>query len=315
MPTDNLDNHKSLPIAFRGYDREPVASLLAQAEKSNSSLIAERDNLREDLEHAKKRLSEATSELEQHHATEEQAVAAAASRTASLEAKSRGLAAELDESQTRLAHATRRLSEVEEELATYQQQQLALADALIAAELLKAQGRDQGEALRLEAERKAAEILECAEQEAQQIAVRAEQEAETIRRDAHLKAETIVSEAETSKIAVEKETQELRARAEAEAEGLLADAAYAPSRLCTMRRKVLRKQTSGGGLLRRCAFQAGFALPRPADQIAAMSEEQERAETDQPVPQERNEAEPDSQLRGGRRRGWQPTSPSGFTSF
>ena len=63
MPTDNLDNHKSLPIAFRGYDREPVDSLLAQAEKSNSSLIAERDNLREDLEHAKKRLSEATSEL------------------------------------------------------------------------------------------------------------------------------------------------------------------------------------------------------------------------------------------------------------
>lgn len=292
MPKDSLDNRNSLPTAFRGYAREPVDQLMTQVEKSNRSLIAERDALRKDLENTKTRLSEATSELEQHRVTEEQALAAAASRAASLEEKSRGLAAERDELHAQLVQANRRLSEIEEELATHRQQQLALADALIAAEVLKAEGRDQGETLRLEAERKAAERLARAEREAQQIAARAEQEAETIRRDAHLEAEKIVSEAETSKVALENETEEIRARAEAQAEGLLADARIRADQVVRDAQKnVEENKHQAEDFFDDARSKLGSLFRDLLDQIAAMSEEPERAEPDQPSAQEGNEAD------------------------
>lgn len=292
MPKDSLDSRNSLPTAFRGYARQPVDQLLTQVEKSNRSLIAERDTLRKDLENAKTRLSEATSELEQHRVTEEQALAAAASRAASLEERSRGLAAERDELQAQLTRATRRLSELEEELATHQQQQLALADALIAAEVLKAEGRDQGETLRLEAERKAAERLARAEQEAQQIAARAEQEAETIRRDAHLEAERIVSEAETSKVARENETQEIRARAEAEAEGLIAEARLRADQVVKDAQKNLEENKhQAEDFFDDARSKLGSLFRDLLDQVAAMSEEPEHVEPDQPAAQDGNEAD------------------------
>ncbi len=287
MSTESPNTQESLPIAFRGYAREPVDQLLAEVEKSNRSLIAERDNLRKDLEKTKKLLSEATSELEQHCVTEEQALAAAASRAASLEEESRGLVAERDESQAQLAQATKRLSEIEEELATHRQQQLALADALIAAELLKAEGRNQAEALRLEAERKAAETLERAERGAQEIAASAEQEAETILREAHLKAETIASEAETSKVALDRETQEIRARAEVEAEGLVAEARIRAEQVVQDAQKsVEENKHQAEDFFDDARSKLGSLFRDLLDQIAAMSEEQEGSETDQPVAHE-----------------------------
>jgi len=286
MPADSPDHHRPLPLAFRGYAQEPVDSLLAEVEKRKRSLVAERDRLRKNLEDTKKSLSEATGKLERH-VIEEQALEAAEKRAASLEEKSRGLAAERDEAQAQLAEANRRLLELKEELGTHQERQNAIADALIAAELLKAEGREESEALRLEAERAAAETREQAEREAQQIARHAEQEAETIRREAHLKAATIVSGAETSKLALEEETQEIRTRAEAEAERLLAEARIRADQLVeNAQQDLAANQHQAEDFLEDARSKLGLLFRDLLDQIGSMSGEEERPESGQPATRE-----------------------------
>ena len=66
MAANEPTTDRTLPSAFRGYGRERVDSLLEEIERSYRALIAERDELRANLESTTKALSEATAELEQH---------------------------------------------------------------------------------------------------------------------------------------------------------------------------------------------------------------------------------------------------------
>lgn len=266
MPKDSPDQHKPLPIAFRGYAREPVDSLLAQLEKSTRSLIAERDNLRKDLEKTKASLSEASVKLESH-AGDEQALAAAESRAASLEEKSRGLAVELDEARAQLGQVNKRLSEIEAELATHQERQNAIANALIVAEQL----REEEEA-RVESMRQEAAETQMLAQQVREAADHAQQEAETALREAHLRAEAIISEAESSKAALEAEMRELRTRAEAEAEGLLRDAQTHADKLAgEAQRNLKEQQHEADDFFEDARLKLGSLLRDLLDQIGTMS--------------------------------------------
>ena len=86
MAADEPINDRTLPTAFKGYAREAVDSLLEEIERSYRALIAERDELRANLEGTTKSLAEITAELEQHVARE-RAVADALIETERLKAE------------------------------------------------------------------------------------------------------------------------------------------------------------------------------------------------------------------------------------
>lgn len=182
MTTKSFNAHEPLPAAFRGYAREPVDSLLAKLEDKSRTLLSQRKELQESLADMRSRLAEATRELE-HRAGDERSLEESVRRAEELEEKCRVLEAERDESQAKLAQTAERLSAVEKELERHLERELAVADALIAAEQLKAEGETHVEAMKLRAEHEAT--------------ARAEREAEDTLREARLQAETIVSEART----------------------------------------------------------------------------------------------------------------------
>lgn len=136
----------------------------------------------------------------------------------------RALVAERDELRAKLADATERLAERTTELERHAGQQQAIADALIEAERLRAEGEKQVSAMQADAMRDAADMRARLEQEGHELVAAAKRDVEGIQRDAELKAEAIVREAESFRAQVETEMQERRARAEGEADELLGDA-------------------------------------------------------------------------------------------
>jgi cell division septum initiation protein DivIVA len=262
MTTQSSNAHEPLPTAFRGYAREPVDSLLAKLENKSRTLLDQRKELQENLADMRSRLAEATRELE-HRAGEEHSVEESVRRAEELEEKCRALAAERDGLQSELAQTAERLSVVEKELERHLERELAVADALIAAEQLKAEGETLVEAMKLRAAHEAEEIRAGAEQEVGRASASAEREAEAILREARREAETI------------------RARAEAESNDLVQDARARADRLVEeVQVNLEQHQHQAEDFFADARSKLGSLLRDLFDQVGATSAEQEPADSD-----------------------------------
>jgi cell division septum initiation protein DivIVA len=248
MTTKSFDAQEPLPTAFRGYAREPVDSLLAKFEDKSRTLLTQRKELQENLADLRSRLAEATRELERR-AGDEHSVEESVRRAEELEEKCRALETERDESQSKLAETAERLSVVEKELERHLERELAVADALIAAERLKAEGETHVEAMKLRA--------------AHEATARAEREAEDLLREARLEAETI------------------RAQAQAESNDLLQDARARADRLVEeVQLNLEQHQHQAEDFFAEARSRFGSLLRDLFDQVGATSAEQEQAESD-----------------------------------
>ena len=262
MTTPSSNAHEPLPTAFRGYAREPVDSLLAKLEDKSRTLLNQRRELQANLADLRSRLASATRELE-HRVDGERSVEESERRAEELEEKCRALVAERDESQSELVRTAERLSVVEKELERHLERELAVADALIAAEQLKAEGESHVNAMKLRAAHEAEEIREGAEQELGRAAASAEREAEVILREARREAETI------------------RARAEAESNDLLQDARARADRLVEeVQLNLEQHQHQTEDFFADARSKLGSLLRDLFDQVGATSAEQEQADSD-----------------------------------
>ena len=266
MPPAGFDSDTTLPIAFRGYAREPVDNLLAEIEASYRPLVAERDKLRVDLAQATERVADLTIELERRG--QEPTTADTSADLEQLEESNRALSAERDQVRTDLARATERLAEVEAELEHHVGRERAVADALI------------------EVTREVTEMRERAEKEAEELTATAEREAEEIRRAAEQDAATTLSDAQASKAQAETEAGELRARAEVEANELLSDARARADRLVEdMQQNLEERQHQAQNLLDDASARLGSLMRDLFEQIdGGASREQATVEPEHSEP-------------------------------
>jgi chromosome segregation ATPase len=268
MTADTFARDAALPLALRGYAREPVDALLQRIEESYRALISERDGLRVDLATATERLAEVTAELERHGG-QEQAVTEVRGELLRLEEANRTLSTERDELRSDLTSATERMKEVEAELEHYIARERAVADVLIEVR------REVGET-RSRAEQEVQALKAAVEREAEELKAVTEREAEEIRRAAELDAEETVRDAQVVKAQLEAEIGELRAQAEIESDELLRDARTRADQLVEdVQRNLEERQHLAQDLLDDARARLGSLVRDLFEQVDGASREQD----------------------------------------